>query len=85
VTYGDRHGESGRFTFTLSRGEVEVFHIRATTSQSRCRWTATLLLIVDGQREMIHVDDDGEAFRTSATNGLPRWAWIGDRWENQVV
>ncbi|MCA1702130.1 MAG: hypothetical protein LC808_02215 [Actinobacteria bacterium] len=84
VTYADRDGGTDRFTFTLSRGEVEVFHIRARANSFRCRWTATLLLIVDGRRQTIHVDDDGEPFRTSATKGLPRWAWYGDRWQREA-
>lgn len=81
VTYSDDGGAAGdRFTFALSKGEVESFNIRARTAQFRCRWTATLLLIVDGARQAIHLDDDGEPFRTSATNGLPRWTWSGDDW-----
>lgn len=87
VTYSDERAglDGGKFTFTLSKGEIEVFHVRAETTQVRCQWTATLLLIVEGKRQVIHLDDDGEPFRTSATTGLQSWAWTGERWEGPTA
>lgn len=86
VTYSDESGEAeGLPTFTLSKGEIEVVHVRAQTTQFRCSWTAELLLIVDGQRETVYLDDDGEPFRTSATGELPTWTWWGDRWDGPAT
>jgi hypothetical protein len=62
------------FAFTLSPGEVEVFHITATTTQ-RCLWTAELQLVVNGQRRTEYVDDDGQPFRTSGSGELPASVW----------
>lgn len=76
VTYSDSGGDPvGRFTFTLSKGEVETFHVRAEAKAVQCSWTADLLLIVNGERRTVHLDADGEPFRTSATEGLPAWTW----------
>lgn len=86
VTYTDDGGDpGGQFTFTLSKGEVEVFHVRAQTTEFRCRWTAELLLIVDGKRQAIFLDDNGEPFRTSATQGLRTWMWQGETWDGPTT
>lgn len=75
VNFRDDLGEfSAPFAFTLARGEVEVFHITASTTR-RCLWTAELLLIVDGKRRRMYIDDDGQPFRTSGIDGLPTSTW----------
>jgi len=85
VTYTDDSGEGGEhFSFTLAKGEVEIFHVRAQSTEYRCEWTAELLLIVDGKRQTIYLDDDGQPFRTCASRDLPTWTWWGDRWDGSV-
>jgi hypothetical protein len=64
VTYEDDGGEpAGAFSFSLVKGEVERFHVRASTS-ARVEWTAELLLLVDGRRQTIALTDNGQPFRT---------------------
>jgi hypothetical protein len=75
VSYRDHRGNVAKpFAFTLSRGEVEVFHITAATAD-RCQWTAELHMIVNGERRTAYLDDDGEPFRTSGIAGLPTSRW----------
>lgn len=87
ISYVDDDGETlvNPFTFTLSKGEVETFWIVATARVSTAfRWTAELLLIVNGTRETIHVSDDGDPFRTAGAEGLPQHMWTGSRWDPPI-
>jgi hypothetical protein len=60
---------------TLSPGDVEVFHITASTTR-RCRWTAELHITVQtASHERRTSDDGGQPFRTSGTEGLPTSVW----------
>lgn len=80
VTYEDDGGEPARaFAFSLRRGEVERFHIRARSSD-QVLWKAELLLIVNGKRQTVTVDDDGALFRTSSVEKLTTWAWTQGKW-----
>jgi hypothetical protein len=83
--------ESGKFeepwfgqdsAVTLTKGELLPFRITATTKKSYVEWELEIRMIVDGEREEMVLDDDGEPFRT--TGPLPRssdyerkyeWAW----------
>jgi hypothetical protein len=75
VDYRDEFGTSVEpFVITLSPGDVEVFRITASTTR-RCRWTAELHIVVNGERRTEHLDDDGRPFRTCGTAGLPTSVW----------
>lgn len=81
VTYSDAGGEpTGRFAFTLTKGEVETFHIVATAGQAACSWVAELFLVVNGRREVVQIDDDGDPFRTSGVGSIPTFVWSGSDW-----
>jgi hypothetical protein len=74
----DYHDDLGNlvepFVITLSPGDVEVFRITASTTR-RCRWTAELHVVVNGERRTAHLDDGGQPFRTCGTDGLPTSVW----------
>jgi hypothetical protein len=81
VTYQDRGGDSANpFSFTLTKGEVEGFYVSATSTRDACCWVAELLLVVNGKRRIIRLDDEGQPFRTSGSQGLPVFTWNGDKW-----
>jgi hypothetical protein len=75
VEYRDDAGTSVEpFVMTMSPGDVEVFHITASTTR-RCRWTAELHITVNGEPRTAYLDDGGQPFRTSGTEGLPTSVW----------
>lgn len=81
VTHTADGGEpANKFSFTLTRGEIETFHITARAERARCEWTAELNLIVDGKRRTVYIDDDGQPFRTCGAEGLPQWRGSTNRW-----
>lgn len=68
-------------SFTVAKGETERFYLVAEAGSGAYRWTADLILLVDGRREIVSITDDGDPFRTSGTDGLSERRWIGDAWE----
>jgi hypothetical protein len=81
VTYSDPGGEVVKpFSFALKKGEVETFHISAESEHEAHCWTADLLLVVNGKRKIIRIDDNGQAFRTSGMDGLKVYVWNGHDW-----
>jgi len=81
TSYVDNTGRSTTpFGFQLTRGAVEVFNIEARANVSCCEWVAELYLLVDGKRQVIHISDDGQPFRTTATPNLSPLHWTGEEW-----
>lgn len=66
---------------SLSKGEVEKLSLRATANTHDIEWKAEILAIVDGKRRTFTIDENGNPFRTCATEGLPRHMWTGVEWE----
>jgi len=67
---------------TLTKGELIPFHVTARTMKSYVEWELEIEMIIDGKREEIVLDNEGEPFRTTAplqrTSQYPRmyeWAW----------
>jgi hypothetical protein len=83
--------ESGEFSeprfgedsaVTLTKGELIPFHVTARTMKSYVEWELEIEIIVDGKREEMVLDNDGEPFRTTAplkrSSQYERryeWAW----------
>jgi hypothetical protein len=72
---------TGRFNFALARGEAEIFNIEATASHSYTEWVGELNLLVDGKRQIVHISDQGEPFRTTASSRLEPLSWTGEKWD----
>lgn len=70
-------GQPGRPpSIVLSAGEIERFHIWATTAFDqaeavRHEWSLELLLLVEGARRTIAINDDGKPFVTVSPGSLP--------------
>lgn len=56
------------FGFTVSKSDLEVFSIAATTTQCDCKWVLQVEAVVNGQAEQFVVNDHGLPFQTSAYN-----------------
>jgi hypothetical protein len=56
------------FGFTVSKSDLEVFSIAATTTQCNCKWELQVEAVVAGQAEQFVVTDHGQPFETSAYN-----------------
>lgn len=83
--------ESGKFeepwfsqdsAVTLTKGELLPFRITATTKKSYVEWELEIQMIIDGEREEMVLDNEGEPFRTTAPLARPtdyerryEWAW----------
>ena len=71
VKYRDARGkDTDRFTFTLKKGEVEVFELLAWSETSYVSCSADLLLRVNGKRVEIPVKDN--YVRDFQVTGLPK-------------
>jgi hypothetical protein len=82
TTYYDAGGDpTGRFSFALARGEAEVFNIEAAAGRSYTEWVGELYLLVDRRRQIVHISDQGEPFRTTASSHLEPLTWTGDKWD----
>jgi hypothetical protein len=69
-------------TFTLSGSESEMIHVWARSRSEWIEWTAELLLIIDGQRQIIPISDNGDPFITTAAEGAAsQHIWAGGSWE----
>lgn len=54
------------FGFTVSKSDLEVFSIAASTTQCNCKWVLQVEAVVNGQTEQFTVTDHGQPFATSA-------------------
>ena len=73
VTFLDDGGAPGKPPkFVLAPGDVERFHIWAEARQGWHEWSIDLLLLVDGRREVVTIDNEGSSFVTVGWEGLPQ-------------
>jgi hypothetical protein len=64
------------FGFTVSKSDLEVFQITASTSRCDCRWVLQVEAIVAGQTQRFVVTDHGKPFETTAYNKASvRYEW----------
>lgn len=73
----------GAPTISVSPGEAEIFHVRAISRYSYIEWTAEALLLVNGKRQAVTIDDHGEPFRTCSARGRPELRWTGCQWTDR--
>lgn len=66
---------------SLSKGEAEKIYLIAEARYTDVEWTGELLVIVDGKRRVLTIDDNGKPFRTCGTEGLRTHRWVGTEWE----
>lgn len=67
--------------FTLSKGEVELFDITATTERCDCDWTVEMDYTVgDDERTQRITDQGGRPFRTTATSRAETFSHVDNRW-----
>ncbi|MDQ3147675.1 MAG: hypothetical protein M3R01_12230 [Actinomycetota bacterium] len=77
----------GAPTFSLSGSEVEMLHIWAYVEDEWVEWTAELLVLVDGHRQVIEISEGGQPFATSGSAGAAsqhRWISGGDHWDSSL-
>jgi len=77
----------GAPTFSLSGSEVEMLHIWAYVEDEWVEWTAELLVLVDGHRQVIEISEGGQPFVTSVSAGAAsqhRWISGGDHWDSSL-
>lgn len=55
----------------MAPGDVERFHIWADATSGKHDWSVDLILLVDGRREVVPINDDGNPFVTVGAEGLP--------------
>lgn len=70
-------------TLSLSSSDVEMIHIWAYVGDEWVEWTAELLVLVDGQRHVIEISDDGKPFTTTGSEGAASdhmWVAGGQGW-----
>lgn len=67
-------------SLTIAKGESIRLSMMAETEHF-VEWTAEVLLIVDGARQVIKVDCNGKPFRTCGTKGRKCYEWTGSQWE----
>jgi hypothetical protein len=63
---------------SVRAGEAEMFHITGHAEYEYIEWVAEVLLIVDGQRKTVTIDDDGEPFRTCGKDLRQWYRWHAD-------
>jgi hypothetical protein len=81
ATWVNPHGEPiEALGVTLPSGGVEQFYIYAVAEQGRYLWRLQLPLLIDGQREVMTIDDDGKPFITYGMEGFEERLWTGEEW-----
>ncbi len=55
----------------IPAGDIERFHIWAEADSGWHDWTLDLLLLVEGRRLVVPINDEGAPFRTVGSAGLP--------------
>lgn len=72
VTFYDAGGESAPMpTMRIAAGDIERFQIWAEAGQGWHDWTLEMLLLVEGRRMVVPIDDNGAPFTTVGDDGLP--------------
>lgn len=75
------HGPSMPSSWSLAKGDVEVFLFRVRASHyALIEWSASLPILIDGKRRFLSVDNDGKPFRLAGADGLESFLWDGDSW-----
>ncbi|MEU5320418.1 hypothetical protein AB0G67_27260 [Streptomyces sp. NPDC021056] len=78
------HGEPLEIlSLNLSPGETEQFYLYASASVGRHKWHLELPILVDGKRQVIRIDDDGQPFMTYGTEGFENIFWQDGTWKVQ--
>lgn len=83
----DESGESiAAPTFSLSGSEAEMLHVWAYVEDEWVEWAAELLVLVDGRRQTININDGRRPFVTTGSQGASSssalmWAAGGNRWD----
>jgi hypothetical protein len=70
-------------TFSVSSSEAEMLHVWAYVDDEWVVWTAELLVLVDGRRQVVNISNNGKPFVTSGSRGAASehmWASGSDRW-----
>lgn len=69
VEWIDEDGQGvGAPTFSLASGEAEMLHLWANVADDQSvAWTAEILAIVDGKRQVVEVSDGGKPFVTAGS------------------
>lgn len=81
---GDDYPSRHRLPLTLTGSETELLEIKAHTRRCDCRWRAKLHMIVDGERYVAVIPNEGEPFRTTASVAARHLTWTGDRWRSMT-
>jgi hypothetical protein len=68
-------GEGKDFGFTVAEGETETFNVVASARKAHYRWEAELVVVVDGERRTLEIDDHGQPFETTAATSRAWWSW----------
>jgi hypothetical protein len=87
VSYAEPDGDNLPFkkSFTLQKGETERLYVTGRSTTSAVEWSIELLLLIDGRRRIIRVDDNGKPFRTTGSSGFPSFLWSGREWSRDNV
>lgn len=73
VTFEDQGGNPANTPrMKIAAGDIERFHIWASAEQGWHDWTVELLLLVEGRRVVVPIDNEGAPFTTVGPHGLPR-------------
>ncbi|MDQ6945727.1 MAG: hypothetical protein M3256_05495 [Actinomycetota bacterium] len=70
-------------SFSVSTSEVEMLHVWAYVEDEWVEWTAELLVLVDGHRQVINISNNGKRFVTSGAAGAASehmWVSGSDHW-----
>lgn len=70
VTFEDEGDGATVPRMKIAAGDVEQFQIWAQAQSGRHEWTLELLLLVEGRRRIVAVDDGGRPFVTVGPDGL---------------
>jgi hypothetical protein len=68
-------------SISLAPGEVERLHIWARAASGFHQWRLELPVLVDGRRQLVPVDDKGDAFMTVGTDSFPKIVWTDGAWQ----
>jgi hypothetical protein len=77
---GDDFPARRRLPLTLTGAETEVIELVAHTRRCDCEWRARLQVVVDGERDEVVIDNNGEPFRTVASRRSAHHQWVA-RWK----
>ncbi|MGM1064097.1 hypothetical protein [Saccharothrix sp. Mg75] len=81
--WGSDFDEASEETFVslpVPAGETLVFDFAAFTQSRHWSYRIDLVLSVDGEEEVVSVDDGGKPFQTTAPTGGRSYQWVDDDW-----